>query len=499
MSEILHFFAPITATDTPGRRISGRIVPFGEAGNTSAGPVTFAADAFTQLDPANVKLLLEHDSASPIGRALTFSSTAAGIDGTFSIAKTSRGNDALIEASDGLRDGLSVGVSVQSSTQAENGSLLVTAATLIEVSLVTTPAFSTARVADVAASTPPTPPVQDATMTETSIEEVAADPVDVLAPITTTPIAYTAPRVNLELTAGQYTLASIKAAQGDPDARDIMAALAQTSTSNISGLVPVPYMREIIGIVDNSRPFIDSMDKAALPGSGMTFRIPKWTTQPTVAQTASAVQPSSTGGVIDDLTVTVVKFAGANRISIETIDRTDPAYFDELVRVLASKYAQAIDTYAIAQAKVGAVATSLVSPTITGTVSILARAISDSYGVMRMTPNRIMVAPDKWASIISEKDSTGRPLYYATNPSNAAGVVNGVSGDVMGLGLVVDPNATAADCLVYPSNALTFYEQSGAPARISVTQVSSLEVDVAVYGYVAVAAKYPTAVRTAAI
>ena len=152
MSEIVHFYAPITATDTPGRRISGRIVPFGEAGYTSAGPVTFAADAFTQLDPANVKLLLEHDPASPIGRALTFSSTAAGIDGTFSIAKTSRGNDALIEASDGLRDGLSVGVSVQSSTQAENGSLLVTAATLIEVSLVTTPAFSTARVADVAAS-----------------------------------------------------------------------------------------------------------------------------------------------------------------------------------------------------------------------------------------------------------------------------------------------------------------------------------------------------------
>ena len=39
-------------------------------------------------------------------------------------------------------------------------------------------------------------------------------------------------------------------------------------------------------------------------------------------------------------------------------------------------------------------------------------------------------------------------------------------------------------------------ERSSAPVQVSVQDVSTHEVEVAVYGYVAAAAKYPTAVRT---
>jgi hypothetical protein len=66
----------------------------------------------------------------------------------------------------------------------------------------------------------------------------------------------------------------------------------------------------------------------------------------------------------------------------------------------------------------------------------------------------------------------------------------------MGLRLVVDGNSGAAtNPMVYPSAAVCFYEVPGAPVSISVQDVSTLEVEVAVYGYVGLAVKYPTAIR----
>jgi hypothetical protein len=53
--------------------------------------------------------------------------------------------------------------------------------------------------------------------------------------------------------------------------------------------------------------------------------------------------------------------------------------------------------------------------------------------------------------------------------------------------------------LVYPSAAATFYESAGAPVQVSVQDVSTLEVELAVYGYVAMAVKYPTAFRALTI
>jgi hypothetical protein len=66
----------------------------------------------------------------------------------------------------------------------------------------------------------------------------------------------------------------------------------------------------------------------------------------------------------------------------------------------------------------------------------------------------------------------------------------------MGLRLVVDGNfGSTYNPMVYPSAAATFYESAGAPVQVSVQDVSTLEVELAVYGYVAMAVKYPTAVR----
>ena len=131
MNEILTFSAELTA-DSAARTISGKIVPFGgEVGNTSAGAVVFERGAINISDTSKVKLLLEHDPKQPIGRAQFFNETEDGIFASFKVSKSSRGTDALIEASEELRTGLSVGVMVNAANP-KNGYLYVSSAELRE-------------------------------------------------------------------------------------------------------------------------------------------------------------------------------------------------------------------------------------------------------------------------------------------------------------------------------------------------------------------------------
>ncbi len=147
MNEMLTFSAELTA-DSAARTISGKIVPFGgEVGNTSAGAVVFERGAINISDTSKVKLLLEHDPKQPIGRAQFFNETDEGIFASFKISKSSRGTDALIEASEELRTGLSVGVMVNAA-KPKNGVLYVSSADLLEVSLVQAAAFKSAAVTD---------------------------------------------------------------------------------------------------------------------------------------------------------------------------------------------------------------------------------------------------------------------------------------------------------------------------------------------------------------
>ena len=77
--------------------------------------------------------------------------TKDGIEATFKIANTMAGEDALVEATEGLRDGFSVGAQINEWTNVK-GVMQITSATLDEVSLVTDPAIDSARVKEVAAS-----------------------------------------------------------------------------------------------------------------------------------------------------------------------------------------------------------------------------------------------------------------------------------------------------------------------------------------------------------
>ena len=250
---VVRFSSQITAASQEGRTITGQIVPFGEVGATSVGPVIFEAGSLT-VDASAVKLLLQHDGTRPIGRMESYQVTDSGINATFKVAQTSAGTDSLVEASQGLRDGLSVGASITDSIQKKDG-LHVLSANLIEVSLVTDPAFDSARVAQVAASADTDPEsIEEIDMSENTetpvvevVEEVAA-PVEASRTVTASaPVFTTAPRSPI-VSAGSYLEHTILAAQGNSESAQYVAA-ANDSTSTNTGLTLPTHAAEFLSLI----------------------------------------------------------------------------------------------------------------------------------------------------------------------------------------------------------------------------------------------------------
>jgi HK97 family phage prohead protease len=318
----------VTAADTIKRTITGTIVTWNEQGNTSVGPTVFAADSI-EMKP--VKLLLEHDRTRPIGKMVAHNVTSSGIEATFKIANTMAGEDALVEATEGLRDGFSVGAQINEWTNVK-GVMQITSASLDEVSLVTDPAIDSARVSEVAASEneekkdsdlatadsdKPTEgdQVSDTTAPAPAVEEaVEAAKVEAAAP---KPAFYTAPR--LEFTKAKYLENSVRAKLGDDAARQYVMA-ADDTTSNNAGLIPTRQLTEIINPLSNAdRSTIDAISRGVLPDAGMSFEIPKITAVPTVEDENEGDAIVETGMTNSFLTVNVNKYAGGQTFSVELL------------------------------------------------------------------------------------------------------------------------------------------------------------------------------------
>jgi HK97 family phage prohead protease len=507
--ETLYLEASSIECSEERREISGKIVPMGtgEIGHTNLGAYTFAANSIEITDPSKIKLLSQHDLKKPIGRMTEAQVREDGIYATFKLSRSSGGNDALIMAQEGLVTGLSIGAEIIASKPSKDGYTVVSAARLKEVSLVTVPAFASSEILEIAAEevipaeeTPQTESetvVEDTTVEATPVEAAAVE----AARPTVTAMAYTAPRINLNITAGAYAKAQLDASRGDADARELVAALQVATVTENTGMVPPTYLKDVIGIIDSSRPFIDSIERAALPASGMKIFTPKLGTQAAVGITAEGAEFTSADTTVTFQEDSIVKFAGAGTLNLELVDRSDPSFLDLYLRELAASYAQKTDQYA---AKIAADGSS--DSSAATAYGAIAKSIADSFGVMRQTPNNLLVATSggndniDFAGLLGAVDGSNRPLYAAAASQNAAGLITqgSTNGTVAGLNLVVDPNYTGGTAgvkvgLVYPTMAMRFHESGTLQIRTNI--VANGQLEIGIYGYVAVVNRYPAAFR----
>jgi len=506
--EIINFSADLEASESR-RIIAGKIAPYGdEIGNTSVGKVIFEANSIQIDDPKNVKLLLEHDPKKPIGRMKNVTEDSNGIFAEFKVSNTTRGTDSLIEASENLRSGLSVGVEVIKGKN-KDGVYRVSAARLIEVSLVQAAAFKSAEVTSVAASEN-----TEAVSTETKTEieeiventttdtpvatEVVETPAVEASRPTVTAAVYTKPRV-APMTSGQYLETSIKAAMGDENARQTILATDDTTTN--TGLTLAPHLNEFITNTLDVRPSVDAVSRGALPTSGMSFTIPKLTTAPSID--SNSTEGEALGGTemaSSFITVDVKKAAGLQTISWELLDRSQPVFYDELIRELNRAYAKATDEAMFTQfITSGTAGTAVATADADGLQSFIATEAAAAYAATGGFATNLVSNASWWSVLLNAQDSTKRPIYAAANPVNNAGISSpqSVVGSVLGTNYYVDPfigSGTGDDSmfLINPS-AITFYEAPKTTLRVEA--LSNGRLQVCVYGYYAIATKIAGGIR----
>jgi HK97 family phage major capsid protein len=506
--EIINFSADLEASESR-RIIAGKIAPYGdEIGNTSVGKVIFEANSIQIDDPKNVKLLLEHDPKKPIGRMKNVIEDSNGIFAEFKVSNTTRGTDSLIEASENLRSGLSVGVEVIKGKN-KDGVYRVSAARLIEVSLVQAAAFKSAEVTSVAASEnteavstetkTEIEEIVDNTTTDTPVAtEVVETPAVEASRPTVTAAVYTKPRV-APMTSGQYLEASIKAAMGDENARQTILATDDTTTN--TGLTLAPHLTEFITNTLDVRPSVDAVSRGALPTSGMSFTIPKLTTAPTID--SNSTEGEALGGTemaSGYITVDVKKAAGLQTISWELLDRSSPIFYDELIRELNRGYAKATDEAMFTQfITTGTAGTAVATADADGLQSFIATEAAAAYAATGGFATNLVSNASWWSVLLNAQDSTKRPIYAAANPVNNAGIASpqSVVGSVLGTNYYVDPyigSGTGDDSmfLINPSS-ITFYEAPKTTLRVEA--LSNGRLQVAVYGYYAIATKLAGGIR----
>jgi HK97 family phage prohead protease len=482
------------------REISGKIVPMGtgEVGSTNMGGVVFAANSIDVTDISKIKLLSQHDMKKPVGRMTAAEVRPDGIYATFKLSRSTGGNDALIQAQEGLVSGLSVGAEIISSQPSRDGHIVVTAAKLKEVSLVTEPAFKSAQVLEIAAEevipaeeTQPEsePQVEEST---TAVEAPAVEAAAVEAARPTVVANLQVKERIAPITSAQYLEASIKAAMGDDSARRTVLA-ADDDTSTNTGLTLPQHLNEFMTTTFTGRPAFEAVTRQALPSTGMSFTIPKLGTAPTVADANEGAAPSETGMTSTYDTINVNKFAGLNRISWELIDRSSPAFMDLLMTELRKAYEKATDAALIAAFTASGTQATGVAATAAGLQSFISVESAAAYKATGGNfANKLVASTDQWAAINGYVDGSSRPLYSAqgqTQNASGATVPTSVVGNVLGTSLIVDHNISVSGIvdesafLVAPESVYV-WESPTTQLRLNV--LTSGELEVALYGYLAI-------------
>jgi len=488
------------------REISGKIVPMGtgEIGNTNMGSVVFEAGSIQIADPTKIKLLAQHDMKKPVGRMISAETRADGIYATFKLSRSTGGNDALIQAQEGLVSGLSVGAEVIASKPSRDGHIVVSEAKLKEVSLVTEPAFKSAQVLEIAAEETPAEEIQP-----TESEPVVEDTTQVEAPaVEAAAVEAARPTVvaNLQvkeriapISSAQYLEASIKAAMGDDNARRTVLA-ADDSTSTNTGLTLPQHLNTFLTDTFAGRPAFNAVTRGSLAGiSGMSFTIPRLYTNAATANTAPTVAAVNEGAATSETgmtsaydTVSIQKYSGLNEVSFELIDRSSPAFMELLMAELRKAYEKVTDTALITAFGTSGTAATATAATAAGVQSFIATESAAAYkGTGGEYASQLVASTDCWAALMGFADDNKRPLYAAAQPQNAAGAVSQGStvGNVLGANLIVDHNITTAGViddsmfLVAPGSVYTWESPT---TELRVNLLGTGQIQIALYGYLAI-------------
>ena len=497
------------AAGEAGRReITGIAVPYDVAATVSDGTSVIIKQGALPVDGKAPRLYMNHDATNAIGIVTERVDTPEGMMFTAKISKTQSGDEALILAQDGVLDSVSIGINPVKYTTAKDGTVTVTAADWIELSLVPVPAFAGAIITDIAASIPhedeeistiETEPTQETEpMSEATIPAVEAT-------IPTAPIFAQAKRKFVMPTAGEYlaamhaggdTFHNVNAAYKEA-VRDqqsaLQAAAGDVLTTDTPGLLPVPVLGPVFQDLNFVRPVVTAFGARSMPNTpSKTFIRPTITTHTSAATQTEGSAVSATTMVIASNTVTKSTVAGQVTLTMQDMDFTDPASMNIILNDLAGEYLIKTDDIAADALVTGKTASGSTWTVTAGDPTSLINSLYDAAREIaedsNYFPTHLCVSPDVWEKLGAQLDSNKRPvLGYVTDGimgQNSIGKVGGMgynNMNVMGLQLVVDNNFASGTMLVVYAPGFEIYEaQQGV---LSIANPSTLSRTFSYYGY----------------
>lgn len=479
-----------TSVEVPaaaGRRIEGVALVFGAVGVSSAGPTRFEAGALSvPEDASRVKLLLDHDATDPVGYLDAWSVDGDRLVCGFRVAEGDRADLALQQATDKRRDGLSVGTSIDDWAM-DGNTLVVKAATLHEVSLVSIPAFTDARVLSVQAQR------GDHTVTREQIEAAQKQPeqkqseveaaAEVAAPAA--PPVYTSSPAAAKFGIGGLAKFTQDHLRTGAPAASLTAALADVTpvsmgTATIGeGPHRPQYVGELWEAADVRRPFLDAVGVGTLTSLKM-FGF-KWDVRPVVGRYAGnkAEIPTNTPKRVR-AEWDAQRFAGGWDVDRVFIDLPGGTDFIRDVFVEAVKsYKEQSEAYAVE--RLLAEATVVPTESTVGLPTLLATIGQDVAQVRGGRIDVVQMGSGRWGELLDMTEA--QVPWWLRGQGNIS--LTEVGGSIGGIAFSVNHDLDPFDAVVLDKRAVKAQEVDP-PIKVQALDVPRGGVDLGVFGYVAV-------------
>jgi phage head maturation protease len=484
------------------RTITGVAVPYNTFATVSDGTNVQFAPGSLSVEGKAPKLYMYHDSTQAVGLVAERVDSPEAMYFTARVSNTRAGDEALVLASDGVIDAVSVGVNPTEFKYDDAGNMTIIKGDWVELSLVPQGAFAGATITQVAAEAP-------------QVEEQKEEPKMELSPIVseevivpTAPI-FAQPKREFAMPSASEMLAAyhtggdtwhkvndafVQASKRNQTA--IQAAAGDILTSDTPGLLSVSVLGPVFQDLNYVRPVVNAFGARAMPNTpSRQFIRPTITTHTSAAvQSAQLDAVSATTMVIASNTVTKSTVAGQVTLSRQDIDFTDPAAMQVVLNDLAGQVLIKTDDIAADALVSGATASGSTWTVTAADPSGLFTALYDAAREIaedsNFFPTHLCVSPDVWEKLGRQTDADKRPVFgYNANgmmTTNSIGNVSGIqytSMNVLGLNVVVDNNFASGTMLVVYAPGFEIYESG--PQLLSLDNPSTLGKNLSIHQYFA--------------
>lgn len=451
--------------DLEKRTIRGLAVPYDATAEKMGRIWQFSKGTLKWADLSRVKLLDGHDWSKPIGVAVKAEDTDKGLVMTFKVPATPAGDEALLLASEKVKDGLSVGIGVGGTFDEKGGILHAVSAPLAHVALTPCPAFDSARVTAVAASKDnqgetmadkvDTPATGESVAPQFTTDEMAALKA-LLAPKEEAPkpepqkvpqfsvnedlpYRFDGLRGEHEFSSDLFSVARHLPGSGEAQARldKFMDVAFAVTVSGVSALNPSPTRADLF--VDNleyAYPVWNAINKGTL-ADGTPFIAPKFSSASgLVGDHVEGTAPTAGSYAATSQTITPSATSGRVEVPREVVDAGgNPQVSGMIWREVVRAYYENLEAKAVALLD-GLTPTAIAITPAGAADDVLAAQIEAAFASLHFLRggdrfDKLVLQEDLYKALIGARDADGRVLYPVINPTNANGSVAANLGQIL--------------------------------------------------------------------